>query len=57
MVSHNVEEIVELSDKVEVMSPRPGHVVGEVDIDLQRPRNKKSGEFFESADKIYSLLS
>jgi NitT/TauT family transport system ATP-binding protein len=57
MVSHNVEEIVELSDRVEVMSPRPGHVVGEVDIDLRRPRNKKSEEFFESADKIYSLLS
>jgi NitT/TauT family transport system ATP-binding protein len=57
MVSHNIEEIVELSDKVEVMSPRPAHVVGEVDIDLPRPRNKKSEKFFESADKIYSLLS
>jgi NitT/TauT family transport system ATP-binding protein len=57
MVSHNVEEIVELSDKVEVMSPRPAHVVGEVSIDLPRPRNKKCEAFFESADKIYSLLS
>ena len=29
MVSHNVEEIVELADKVVVLSARPGHVVGE----------------------------
>lgn len=57
MVSHNVEEIVELADKVVVLSARPGHVVGEVRIDLPRPRNKKSEEFFGWVDKVYSLLS
>ncbi len=57
MVSHNVEEMVELSDKVVVLSPRPAHVVGELTIDLHRPRNKKSDEFFSLVDKIYSLLS
>lgn len=57
MVSHNVEEIIELSDKVVVLSPRPAHVVGEVNIDLQRPRNKKSEEFSNLVDKIYALLS
>ncbi|MDV3244392.1 MAG: ABC transporter ATP-binding protein [Nitrososphaerales archaeon] len=57
MVSHNVEEIIELADKVVVMSPRPGRVVGEVRIDLPRPRNKKSEEFFAWVDKVYSLLS
>ncbi len=57
MVSHNVEEIIELADKVVVMSPRPGRVVGEIIIDLPRPRNKKSEEFFRWVDKVYSLLS
>lgn len=57
MVSHNVEEIIELADKVVVLSPRPGRVVGEFKIDLPRPRNKKSGEFFAWVDKVYSLLS
>ena len=57
MVSHNVEEIVELSDKVIVLSPRPGRVVGEVEIDLPRPRNKKSDVFSNYEDKLYSLLS
>ncbi|HKM78883.1 MAG TPA: ABC transporter ATP-binding protein, partial [Candidatus Bathyarchaeia archaeon] len=57
MVSHNVEEIVELSDKVLVLSPRPGRVVGEVEIDLPRPRNKKSDVFSNYEDRLYSLLS
>ncbi|MGI0091162.1 MAG: ABC transporter ATP-binding protein [Nitrososphaerales archaeon] len=57
MVSHNVEEIIELSDKVVVLSPRPGHVVGELKIDLARPRNKKSEEFYSLVDKVYSMLA
>ena len=57
MVSHNVEEIVELADKVTVLSARPGHVVGDLTIDLPRPRNKKSEEFYDWVDKIYSLLA
>ena len=57
LVSHNVEEIVELADKVVVLSQRPAHVVGEVKVNMPRPRNKKSDEFFQWVDKVYSLLS
>ncbi len=57
MVSHNVEEIVELADKVVVLSARPGRVVGELTVDLQRPRNKKSNEFFDWVDRVYALLA
>ncbi len=57
MVSHNVEEIVELADKAVVLSPRPGHVVESVKIDMPRPRNKKSEEFFSWVDRLYSLLA
>lgn len=57
LVSHNVEEIIELADKVIVLSSRPAHVVGELKVDLPRPRNKKSDEFFQWVDRVYSLLS
>ena len=57
LVSHNVEEIIELADKVVVLSPRPAHVIGELKVDLPRPRNKKSDEFFGWVDLVYSLLS
>ncbi|MDG6916303.1 MAG: ABC transporter ATP-binding protein [Nitrososphaerota archaeon] len=57
LVSHNVEEIIELADRVVVLSGRPAHVVGEVDVTMPRPRNKKSEEFFHWVDKVYTLLS
>jgi NitT/TauT family transport system ATP-binding protein len=57
MISHNVEEIVELSDKVVVLSARPGHVIDVLKIDMPRPRNRKSEEFFAWVDKLYSLLA
>ncbi len=57
LVSHNVEEIIELADKVVILSGRPARVVGELKVDLPRPRNKKSDEFFQWVDKVYSLLS
>ena len=57
MVSHNVEEIIELADTVVVLSARPGRVVGELKVDLPRPRDKKSKEFFDWVDKVYALLA
>ncbi|MHB1909080.1 MAG: ABC transporter ATP-binding protein [Nitrososphaerales archaeon] len=57
MVSHNVDEIVELSDKVVVLSSRPAHVVDTLNIKMPRPRNKKSEEFFGWVDRLYSLLA
>jgi NitT/TauT family transport system ATP-binding protein len=57
MVSHNVEEIIELADRVVVLSSRPGRVVGQLEIDLPRPRDKKSKEFFDWVDKVYALLA
>ena len=39
-VTHDVEEAALLSDRVCIMSPRPGRIVDIVDIQLQRPRDK-----------------
>jgi NitT/TauT family transport system ATP-binding protein len=57
MVSHNVEEIVEMADRVLILSRRPARVLDVVNIDLPRPRDQKSVEFYEYVDKIYSLLT
>jgi len=38
MVTHSIAEAVFVSDRVLVMAPRPGHIAGEVTIDLPRPR-------------------
>jgi len=58
MVSHNVEEAVYMADRVIVMSPRPGRIVGEVRVNLPRPRTKylRDPEYFNTVDEVVSIL-
>lgn len=58
MVSHNVEEAVFMADRVVVMSPRPGRVVGEVKIDLPRPRSDylRDKQYFAYVDEVVRVL-
>jgi NitT/TauT family transport system ATP-binding protein len=56
MVTHSIEEAVELSDRVVVLSTRPGRVAEIVPIPLPRPRDRRHPEFTSCVDRIFSLI-
>jgi len=57
MVTHMIEEAIELADRVLVLSSRPGQIAGDLQIDLPRPRDKRDKAFSEYVDKIFSLIA
>ncbi len=56
MVTHSIEEAIFMSDRVVAMSTHPGRIIGEIKVNLPRPRNPRDEEFQEIVDKVYSLI-
>src|SRR5579862_6111539 len=56
IVTHIIEEAVELADRVVVMAATPGRIVADLNIDLPRPRDKRHEGFNALTDRIFSLI-
>jgi NitT/TauT family transport system ATP-binding protein len=59
MVTHSVPEAVFLSDRVLVLSPRPGTIAARVSVDLPRPRElalMETAEFGELSGKVRAAI-
>jgi NitT/TauT family transport system ATP-binding protein len=58
-VTHSIAEALALSDRVIVLSGRPGHVIADLDIELARPRTEeieRSPAFLDYADYLRGML-
>lgn len=57
MVTHDIQEAVYMADRVLVLSPRPGTIIKEITIDLEKPRDMRNPALFEIVDNIVSLIT
>jgi NitT/TauT family transport system ATP-binding protein len=56
MVTHIIEEAVELADRILVLSTGPGRLVGDIKVELPRPRDRRGESFNNLTDKVFSLI-
>jgi NitT/TauT family transport system ATP-binding protein len=57
LVTHTIEEAVELADRVLVLSSHPGRILADRRIDLPRPRDRREAGFNEIVGEIFSLIA
>jgi NitT/TauT family transport system ATP-binding protein len=59
-ITHQIDEAVYLSDRVVVMSKRPGRILDDIPIDIERPRDlsvKRTPAFIAYAERVWALIS
>ena len=57
IVTHNIEEAVQLCDRILVFSANPGRVAGEIKVDLPHPRDRLDPPFRKLVDEVYARMT
>ena len=55
-VTHDVDESIQLADRVVVMTPRPARIADVVEVGLAHPRDLGSPEYGRVKNRLYELL-
>ncbi|MGP8032813.1 MAG: AAA-associated domain-containing protein [Steroidobacteraceae bacterium] len=53
LVTHNIEEAVQMCDRLLIFSTNPGRVVGEIVVDLPQPRHAEDPRFRALIERVY----
>ncbi|WP_082369314.1 ABC transporter ATP-binding protein [Arthrobacter sp. ERGS1:01] len=57
IVTHNIEEAIQLADRVLVLDSNPGRIKAELSIELAHPRDRRSPAFEALVDQVYGILT
>jgi NitT/TauT family transport system ATP-binding protein len=55
-VTHDIDEAVQLADRVVVLSSRPAKIEDILTIDIARPRNISSARYLQLRDELLSKI-
>jgi ABC-type nitrate/sulfonate/bicarbonate transport system ATPase subunit len=56
LVTHDIDEAIYMSDRIVIMTQRPGRIERMIPVNLQRPRDRSSAEFLRLRSQILELL-
>jgi ABC-type nitrate/sulfonate/bicarbonate transport system ATPase subunit len=56
LVTHDIDEAIYMSDRIVIMTPRPGRIERIIPVTLDRPRQRNSPEFLQLRVEILELL-
>jgi ABC-type nitrate/sulfonate/bicarbonate transport system ATPase subunit len=56
LVTHDIDEAIYMSDRIIIMTPRPGRIEQTISITLARPRQRNSSDFLRLRGEILELL-
>ncbi|HKQ37885.1 MAG TPA: ABC transporter ATP-binding protein [Verrucomicrobiae bacterium] len=56
LVTHDIDEAIYMSDRIVIMTPRPGRIERIIDVSLPRPRHRNSAEFMRLRSDILEFL-
>jgi sulfonate transport system ATP-binding protein len=56
LVTHDIDEAIYMSDRIVIMTPRPGRIEHTFVIDLPRPRERDSAAFLRFRSEILQML-
>jgi len=57
LVTHNIEEAIELADRILVLAHKPATIRDDFSVDLPQPRDHNSPRFLELVDHVYKVLT
>ena len=57
IVTHNIEEAIEMADRVLILGTNPGRIRAEVSVTLRRPRDRDDPAFRELVDRVYEIMT
>jgi ABC-type nitrate/sulfonate/bicarbonate transport system ATPase subunit len=56
LVTHDIDEAIYMSDRIFIMTPRPGRIDRIISLDMERPRDRSHQDFLRLRSEILQLL-